>query len=335
MKNIISLCLSLFLLFSLSAVAFTAGAAEPNGAAARAVTITTVSAVTQSYTYTVGNVSLPYRIYYPTGYSTNGSVKYPVLLFLHGAGERGTDNYRHVDANDGLLRRLIQSDECVVIAPQCPNNAQWVNTDWGKGSYDSTVNTASAYLDAAKSLLLNEINKGGIDRNRVWVSGISMGGYGTWNLAMYNPDLFAAAIPVCGAGDLNKAYALVDMPIWTFHGDADPIVPVSGTREMYAAVKAAGGNNITYTEYPGVDHGSWNNAFAEENLLTWLFAQTKAITGDIDNNKVVNASDILNLKAMILSNNCTAEELAVGDLNGNARLDAGDMMIVKNIIMNK
>lgn len=330
MKKCIELCLIISIIFSLSVFTVTAGAVE-----SREITISTVSAVTDAHTFRMGNVSLPYRIYYPTGYDPNGTKEYPVLLYLHGAGERGTDNYRHVDSNDGLLRRLIQSDECVVIAPQCPNDAQWVNTDWGKGSYDSTVNTASVYLDAAKSLLLSEINKGGIDVNRVWVSGISMGGYGTWNLAMYNPDLFAAAIPVCGAGDLKKAAALVDMPIWCFHGDADPIVPVSGTREMYAAVKAAGGEKITYTEYPGVDHGSWHNAYAEEDLLTWLFAQTRAIAGDVDQSGTVDTSDMMRLKTLILAKNWTDKELTMGDMNGNNMLDVGDILAVKNVIQGK
>ena len=225
-------------------------------------------------TYSNGTVSLPYRVYYPSGYDPKGETDYPVLLFLHGAGERGTNNTSHITAHEGLMRQLILRDDCVVIAPQCPSDAKWVNTDWALGSYDSTVNTASAYLNAAEELLQAEIAKGGVDAKRVWVAGISMGGYGVWNLIMNNPRFYAAAIPICGGADPGKAESVKDLPIWTFHGDADATVPVSGTREMVQAIQEAGGTNIQYTEYAGAGHvDCWVKAYAEPDLLPWLYDQ--------------------------------------------------------------
>ncbi|MDD4496475.1 MAG: prolyl oligopeptidase family serine peptidase, partial [Eubacteriales bacterium] len=114
-----------------------------------------------------------------------------------------------------------------------------------------------------------------IDKSRIYVTGLSLGGFGTWDIISRHPELFAAAIPVCGGGDPSYAEVLVDMPIWTFHGSADSIVPVEGTREMVEALKAAGSELIKYTEYENAEHNVWNMAYVEDDLLTWLFGSTK------------------------------------------------------------
>jgi predicted peptidase len=111
-----------------------------------------------------------------------------------------------------------------------------------------------------------------IDSSRVYVTGQSMGGYGTWDVILRYPGKFAAAIPVCGAGDPTQAKLIADLPVWAFHGDKDHTVPVKGSRQMLAALKAAG-SGARYTEYPGVGHDSWRKAWSEEELIPWLFQQ--------------------------------------------------------------
>ena len=113
-----------------------------------------------------------------------------------------------------------------------------------------------------------------IDASRVYVAGQSMGGIGTWSYIIARPDLFAAAIPLCGAGDASRAAVIAKIPIWAFHGADDPTIPVKESRTMIAAIKQAGGNP-RYTEYPGVGHEVWLKAFQEKGLVEWLFAQHK------------------------------------------------------------
>jgi predicted peptidase len=111
-----------------------------------------------------------------------------------------------------------------------------------------------------------------IDSTRILAVGVSMGGFGTWDVAMRHPNLFAAAMPICGGADPSQAPVLISMPIWTFHGDADDVVPVAGTREMVNALRAAGGAP-KYTEYPGGGHGIWGNAFTDAQAMKWLMSQ--------------------------------------------------------------
>lgn len=233
--------------------------------------------VMQKLTYTdEDGTTLPYRLYVPDDYDSKKD--YPLLLFLHGAGERGNDNKKHIEVNNGIIRRIISSDnpeyDCIIVAPQCAENSQWVDTDWSKGSYDQSKVAMSKYLKATHSLL-NELQKNySIDSRRLYITGISMGGYGTWDYITRYPDLFAAAIPICGAGDPTKAEAIKTMPIWAFHGDADGVVPVQGSRDMVEALEELD-SPIRYTEYQGVGHDCWNNAYEEPELLSWLFDQVK------------------------------------------------------------
>jgi len=125
---------------------------------------------------------------------------------------------------------------------------------------------------AALSKLQKEFS---IDPDRLYVIGLSMGGHGLWSLVSRHPDMFAAAIPICSAGDTSQAPKLIHLPIWCFHGDADPLVPVENARQMMAALKKAGGHP-KYTEYPGVGHNSYVNAFKEPELLPWLFSQKRS-----------------------------------------------------------
>lgn len=229
-------------------------------------------AATYHYQDDRGIVNLPYRYYFPSGYDAEGDKTYPIVIFLHGAGERGTDNAAHVTINTTLFQTLIERDDCIIIAPQCAAGYRWVEHDWALGSYTADE-VASPMLSAAMDLLKDMMEKEAVDPSRVYAMGLSMGAFGVWDMLIREPQLFAAAIPSEGGGDPSKAELLVDIPIWTFHGDQDTAVPVTGTREMVAAIKEAGGKQIAYTEYPGRGHGCWYTVWESPQTYTWLFSK--------------------------------------------------------------
>ena len=233
---------------------------------------------------------LSYRLYVPADYDANKA--YPVLLFLHGAGENGggkDENEKQLNVgmmNEFFSRGYFEKFPCIIIAPQTRNEpknftGEWAKTPWTKGSYQidvsgKTCGTFTENIQLAKMAVDKAVASYHVDPDRLYVTGISMGGYGTWNIITHYNDFFAAAIPVCGGGDPSKADRLVNMPIWCFHGDQDGglAVPVTGTRDMYNAITEAGGQKIRYTEWPGVGH-AWLPAYAREDVWAWLFAQSK------------------------------------------------------------
>jgi poly(3-hydroxybutyrate) depolymerase/lysophospholipase L1-like esterase len=218
---------------------------------------------------------LPYRLLKPFNY--DAQKKYPLVLFLHGAGERGADN--KVQLKHGVpafvKAEAREKYPCFIVAPQCPKDKRWVEMDWG-----GTGGTAPEDPGPTQPLVLGMLDalKGefSIDEDRLYVTGLSMGGYGTWDLITRHPDKWAAAVPVCGGGDRAKASAAKPVPVWAFHGLADNVVLPVRSREMVAALKSAGGAAYL-TEYPGVQHDSWTSAYSEPNLLPWLFAQQRGV----------------------------------------------------------
>lgn len=237
----------------------------------------------QSRSYRISATkSLPYRLFIPKGYQPGR--KYPVMLTLHGAGERGSDNIAQL-AHDFNKRWAADSVQTpyphFVVAPQCSVNNQWVDVPWSAGSYDQSKKTISDELLAAVGILDSLFREFSLDPDRQYVSGLSMGGFGTWDLITRYPGRFAAAVPVCGGGDPRRAAAIAKLPIWTFHAADDNVVPVSGTREMVAALKAAGGSP-KYDEYPAnlaIGHASWTPAGRTPGLTAWVFAQSRQTTG--------------------------------------------------------
>ena len=214
--------------------------------------------------------SLPYRLFKPANYDPKQ--KYPLVLFLHGADGAGNDNRRQFNGGNEVPAKALTAPEnqakypCFILAPQCSIQSRWARYGEDVHPTEPTLLTL-----AVLSRLPREFS---IDRDRLYIVGLSMGGFGVWDLISHYPNLFAAAVPICSGGDTNKAPLLVRLPIWCFHGDADPLVPVGYAREMIAAIKKAGGNP-KYTEYPGVGHNSYVNAFKEPELLPWLFAQKR------------------------------------------------------------
>ncbi|OHD65401.1 MAG: hypothetical protein A2176_15720 [Spirochaetes bacterium RBG_13_51_14] len=217
--------------------------------------------------------ALPYRLLIPAHYDT--TKRYPLVLFLHGAGERGTDNKKqlyvglNIFADENNMRRF----PCFVAAPQCPEASKWVDADW-KADRHLMNDSSTADLVMAIELVEELPKEFSIDRNRLYITGYSMGGFGAWEAIQLRPDLFAAAIPVCGGGDDTLAYRIARVPIWAFHGARDDIVTVARSRTMINAVVMAGGVP-RYTEYRNINHFCWGLPFSDTAVLEWLFRQKK------------------------------------------------------------
>ena len=225
---------------------------------------------------------IPYRVYYPTDYNEKDDKKYPIFFFLHGHGECGIDNEQQIRVlgkEHRLINMILERDDTVIVAPQCPCSPihEWVplRHAWATGSREALTEEPTLGLAAAEALLFHYLGSGKIDLTRVYSGGISMGGYGTWELITRHPELFAASIPVCGAGVPSLAHRLTDIAIWAFHGALDNTVPPSGSRDMVEAILAAGGTKVRYTELPGVWHDSWIKAYKTEGLVDWLYQQHK------------------------------------------------------------
>jgi lysophospholipase L1-like esterase/dienelactone hydrolase len=216
---------------------------------------------------------LPYRLLKPA--AIEAGKKYPLVVFLHGAGEVGSDNAIQLKHGAPLFAKPESREKfpCFVFAPQCPKGKKWVEWDWLAGPNSAPAEPAPTLklVLAAMDALAEEF---GTDPDRTYVTGLSMGGAGTWDLITRHPEKFAAAIPVCGGGDLEKAAAAKSVPVWAFHGLADNVVPPARSSEMVARLRAAGGKSVLI-EYPGVAHDSWTFAYTEPNLLPWLFAQRR------------------------------------------------------------
>ncbi len=216
---------------------------------------------------------LNYRLMRPQDY--DASRKYPLVLFLHGAGERGDDNVAQLvhGMADFAKDENRAKYPCFVLAPQCPKGQKWSDADWSSDRSELPAKPSEAMqltLDVIAALQ----KEFSIDDHRLYVTGLSMGGYGTWDLIARFPERFAAAVPVCGGGDEKQAKRLVRIPIWAFHGDQDMAVKPIRSRNMIAAIKEAGGEP-KYTEYPGVGHDSWVKAYSDPEMLKWMFAQSR------------------------------------------------------------
>ncbi len=228
---------------------------------------------------------LPYRVYLPSDYDPESDEKYPMLFFLHGHGETGMDNTQNIRVNGGenkLINDLIAKDNVIIVAPQATcddgGDREWIDSNihkWAQGSRDALPETPTLAMSAAMALLDEYLANDKVDTNRVYAGGISMGGYGTWELITRRSDVFAAAIPLCGAGIPSEAAKLTDIAIWAFHGTADSTVPSKGTSDMESAIKAAGGTKMQATYLAGVGHSCWDQAYATNGLVDWLLSQTK------------------------------------------------------------
>ncbi len=203
-----------------------------------------------------------YGLFVPDSYDSTQS--YPLVLYLHGCND--------VTAHDLDLYHIpVQAkNPCFVLTPKGVNMIEWCDA-WGNSWQSEHTPDMLKVLAIIDSLEL-EFN---IDVNRLHVYGISMGSFGTFSLLAKNPDMFASAFAICGGGNILTAVQVAKTPLWIFHGDADPMVPVEQSRTMYNAITNAGGTQVRYTEYPGVDHDAWEPALNEPTLYPWLFAHVR------------------------------------------------------------
>ena len=231
-----------------------------------------------SRTVLVDNVTRRFQVFIPRHWQPGG--RWPVILFLHGAGERGDDGVLQTQVGLGpAIRRQMERFPAIVVFPQAPKDSTWSGH-------------AGRVALRALEQTMQELEG---DPTRVYLTGVSMGGYGTWQLTLEQPTRFAALVPVCGGlrrprvntrlrvtaidtedGDpyTSAAERLRTVPVWIFHGGADPVIPVTESRKMAEALKRLGAP-VRYTEYPGVGHNSWDPAYAEPDLWQWLWAQWK------------------------------------------------------------
>ena len=193
-----------------------------------------------------------YIVYVPPAYDKAKAL--PAIMFLHGAGETGTDGKKQAEVGLGAaIKKSPEAWNFIVMFPQKPpGKTGWVNHE--KLVLDMLEKTKKEYS---------------IDNARIYLTGLSMGGYGTWQIAPKHPEIFAAIAPICGGGNPDDAPKLKDMPTWCFHGDADKAVPIAKSQQMIDAIKKAGGEP-KFTIYPGVGHNSWDKAYREEKLNEWL-----------------------------------------------------------------
>lgn len=201
------------------------------------------------------------------------NTKYPLVIFLHGAGERGDDNEAQLKwgVQNFASSEVMKNYPAIVIAPQCPEETFWGNYN----DENMTLNKSPAKTMALLiELIEDKITTMPVDTNRIYLTGLSMGGYGTFALLSRRPDLFAAAVPVCGGGDVSKAEIFAHIPMWIFHGANDGAVDAGLSRKMLDALQAAGAKP-GYTQYPEVGHFSWIAAYSDPMLMAWLFRQQK------------------------------------------------------------
>ena len=229
----------------------------------------------EAHRHIEGNDTLPYRLYRSMKADTMTEAL-PLVIFLHGAGERGNDNCAQLKhcvkyfLDDTVTRRY----PFLLMAPQCPNGKRWVNTDWGLPEHQME-SEPTAELRGVFTVLDSLIGCGAVDASRVYISGISMGGFGTWDALQRHPEKFAAAIPICGGGDPAYANNMKDVPVYIFHGLRDGIVMPSRSIQMYDALMDVGNEEAVLVTYPELGHGCWDEAFSMPGLFGWLFGKRK------------------------------------------------------------
>lgn len=211
-------------------------------------------------------VKLSYLISVPENYDQQE--KWPLLLFLHGAGERGDDIEMVKRHGPPKLVEAGRDLPFIVVAPQCPENRWWEPM------------SLSALLDDVESNYQ-------VDKSRIYVTGLSMGGFGTWSLAAHSPERFAAIAPICGGGDsFSTAYRIKNqIPIWVFHGAKDSVVPLKRSEEIVNAFKRLKVDDVKFTIYPNAGHDSWTTTYNNDKLYDWMLQQKRAIKSDVNSTK--------------------------------------------------
>lgn len=218
---------------------------------------------------------MPYRILYPENY--DHSKKYPVLFFLHGSGECGNDNKKQLKHGSFLFTNAQnrQKYPAIVVFPQCPEGKEWAPIkEVGENDFIFlNTKTPTVPMQLLIRLIAEIKKKEAVDRNRIYVAGLSMGGMGTFDLICRKPHTFAAAVPICGGVSLERLKKVKKMSIRIIHGDADNVVPVIHSRNAYIELKAIGSQKVQIVLFKGVGHNSWEHAFKMDDFLDWIFTK--------------------------------------------------------------
>lgn len=218
--------------------------------------------------------TLGYRILYPENYDAKKS--YPLVIFLHGSGERGTDNEKQLTHGAILFIKRENRTQypSIVIFPQCPDKQNWAPIKSREKGFDYPLKSTSTEPMQLLMRLIAEIKKNeAVDKKRIYVAGLSMGGMGTLDLICRQPKTFAAAIPICGGVSIERLKKLKNMPIRIYHGGADLIISPEHSKNVYNKLKSLGSNNVELVIFPEVGHNSWTKAFASPDFLSWMYAQ--------------------------------------------------------------
>lgn len=217
-----------------------------------------------------GELELNYRFFKPARKDT----LLPLVLFFHGAGERGIDNTKQLKHIQHIAEDSFQKIfPCYVLVPQCPSGTKWVNVDWTLKSHTMPSQPSpslKATMELLRSLLLNH----NIDKRRIYVVGLSMGGFAVWDVLCRYPELFAAAIPICGGGDETKVHLIKHVPIWAFHGEKDKVVIPQRTKRMVEALQKLNAP-VKMTIYPDLSHDAWTTTLHNPEVWQWLFLQSQ------------------------------------------------------------
>lgn len=209
-------------------------------------------------------LTLKYLLFLPKDYAAKPDQRWPVMLFLHGAGERGTNLAKVAVHGPPKLVKSQPDFPFLLISPQCPSNDRW-------------------HDDELLALLDDVMARYRTDPTRVYLTGLSMGGYGTWSLASKYPERFAAVAPICGGGEIidmllanrSKAAALKSLGVWAFHGAKDPVVPLNESERLVQTLKKIGATDVQLTVYPEAGHDSWTEAYNNPKLFEWFLQHTR------------------------------------------------------------
>ncbi len=218
---------------------------------------------------------LPYVLLHLQATKTSATDKpIALIVFLHGAGERGVDGVSHTRVGLPKLLHTVSKlgENCLILAPQCPENHRWADTDW-KLKEHILADTAYWTLQAAQELLRHIEETQPVDKKRIYLTGLSMGGFGVWDWLMRDTQRFAAALPICGGGDYRQAQRLAHIPIYAAHGLKDKLVLPRRTTDMTAALRKAGNQKVRELLLPNAGHLCWDEVYAREEAIRWLLAQ--------------------------------------------------------------
>jgi predicted peptidase len=211
-----------------------------------------------------GKVKVDYLLYLPQGYEANGGKRWPLMLFLHGAGERGSDVWKVAIHGPGKYAAAHPDFPFIIVSPQCPEREIWSK-------------------EVLLKLMDEVIATYAVDTHRIYLTGLSMGGYGTWDLGLCYPEKFAAIVPICGGGQMislllsrhDKAQELKSLGVWAFHGGKDPVVPLEESQRMVDRLKTEGLKDVKLTVYPDAGHNSWTETYDNPELYNWLLKHSR------------------------------------------------------------